>query len=141
MKINSSKRKLKALEILATVNSHKKMLVYEDFSEQREIVRCLESERDSIENNINAAGIFLDIDASAGGSFCPELYGAKVGYINNLYESKVACDNALTKNNEILFQKRSLLSEVTSRVNLIDEKYMMEKIKYVELVIKQQEAK
>lgn len=140
MNIINSKRKLKALEILAAVNAHKKREIHQRVSSQSDIINRLEDQRNFIETKINASSISLGGGSLDGESFCPELYGAKLDYIQHLYENKGACDASLVKNNKHLEQAKTLLSEITSRVNLIDEKYMAEKMKYVTQIIKQQEA-
>lgn len=136
MNIEDSKRKLKALEILAAVNTHKKRMVYQRLSEQQNIVRSLESERDLIQQEIDATTF-----SHPGGAFCPELYSAKLGYVHHLYENKGDCDASIAKNYQVLDQEKNLLSEITSRVNLIDDKYTIEKVKFMASIIKYQETR
>jgi len=140
MNITESKRKLKALKLLATLSSHKKIAAYEQLSEQNRFALHLQGEREHIEKNLVTASASLEVGAVESGVFCPELYGAKLGYIDELYKSKEGCDASITKNNTIINQVKNSLLELTSRTNLIDDKYMEEKLKYIAQVIKQQEA-
>ncbi len=136
MNIEDSKRKLKALEILATVNAHKKRTIYQRLSEQQKIVQRLEVERDLIQHEIDGTVV-----SPEGGAFCPELYSAKLGYVERLHENKGACDRSIAKNYQILDKEKNLLSELTSRVNLIDDKYTLEKVKFMAAIINYQEAR